>query len=90
MSLEVKLLEAKYYCFMNTKVLHVIHMSLFTLLLALYPYIVFAKIIMKRNVNKSHMEKKSSYAMYANSEFHLQETSKMKWPTCVQVQEKKL
>ena len=60
MSLKVKLLEAKYYCFMDTKVLHIIHMShmsLFTLLLASYPYMVFAKIIIKRNVNKSHMEK---------------------------------
>ena len=65
-------------------------MSLFTLLLALYPYMVFAKIIIKRNVNKSHMEKKSNYTMYANSGFHLSEASKMKWPTFLQVQENKL
>ena len=36
------------------------------------------------------MEKKSNYTMYANSEFHLSEASKMKWPTCLQVQENKL
>ena len=36
------------------------------------------------------MEKKSNYTKYANSEFHLPEASKMKWPTCLQVQEKKI